>query len=77
MTIGQTSVSIAKIIDHSIRRIGIPVELQTPAIVETAKTNLYLILMNLVNRGINLWAQDERYLYLKEGKGEYVYCSDR
>lgn len=71
MTIGQTSVSIAKLIDHSIRRTGLPVEIQTPEIVETARSNLYLILMNLANVGINLWAQDEKFLALEEGKGIY------
>lgn len=71
MTIGQTTVSIANLIDHSIRRTGLPAEIQTPEIVETARSNLYLILMNLTNVGLNLWAQDEKFLALEEGKGNY------
>ena len=71
MTIGQTSISIAKLIDHAIRRTGLPVESQSPETVEIAKNNLHLILMNLANRGINFWALDEQFIILEEGKAKY------
>lgn len=71
MTIGQTSISIAKIIDHAVRRTGLPVESQTPETVEIAKNNLHFILMNLANRGINFWALDEKFIVLEEGKAKY------
>lgn len=72
MSVGQTSISIAKIIDSAVRRVGLPVELQSPETVEIAKNNLYLILMNLTNRGVNFWAIEEQFVPLIAGKAKYT-----
>jgi hypothetical protein len=72
MTIGQTSVKISTILDTAIRRIGLPAEVQTPEIIEIAKNNLYFVLMNLHNLGMNLWCLEEQFLVLTEGKSRYT-----
>lgn len=71
MTIGQTSFKIATIIDTAVRRIGKSAEEQTPEIVEIAKNNLFLVLNNLSNVGLNLWCIEEQFLSLIFGKAKY------
>lgn len=68
MTIGQTSVKLSTILEHSVRRLGLPAESQTPEIVQIAKNNLFFILTNFANRGINFWCIDEQYTALTTGK---------
>lgn len=72
MSVGQTITTIADVIDHAVRRAEIPIELQTPETVETAKRNLHFILSNLPNLGMNYWALDEQLINLEEGKIRYV-----
>lgn len=68
MSIGQTSVKLSTILEHAIRRIGLPAEAQTPEIVQLAKNNLFFILSNFANRGMNLWCVDEDFVPFTAGK---------
>lgn len=60
-TVGTTVVNVATLIDHAFRRCGVLPAQQTPEMVKAAKEMLWMWLMNLGNKGINLWAF-ERYL---------------
>lgn len=68
MTIGQTTVKLRTILEHSVRRLGLPAEAQTPEIIQVAKNNLFFIMSNLANRGINFWCLDEQFVTLETGK---------
>jgi hypothetical protein len=67
MTIGQTNIKLSTVLEHALRRAGIPPEAQTPEIVSTAKTNLFFILNNFSNRGMTYWCVNEEFLTLTEG----------
>ena len=67
MTIGQTSIKLSTILEHALRRVGIPAEAQTPEIVDTAKNNLFFILTNYANKGMNYWCIDQQFLTLSQG----------
>lgn len=72
MTVGQTTIRIATIVEHALRRAGIPAAAQTPEIVDMARTNLYFILMNYTNRGMIFWGMEEEFLVLQPNKVEYA-----
>lgn len=72
MTVGETVFKIAHIIDTAVRRVGKSADEQTPEIVEIAKNNLYLVLNNLSNVGLNLWCIEELYISLIQGKAKYT-----
>ena len=54
-TVGQTTIKVIDLVDHSILRCGIEPARITAQMVETAKKNLFYYLSYLSNRGINLW----------------------
>jgi len=68
MTIGQTSIKLSTILEHALRRVGIPAEAQTPEIVDTAKNNLFFILTNYANKGMNYWCVEQQFLTLVQGQ---------
>lgn len=68
MTIGQTTIKLATILEHSFRRSGITAESQTPENIEIAKNNLFFILTNFANKGMNYWCVDEKFITLTEGQ---------
>lgn len=72
MTIGMTTFNVATVIDTAVRRIGIHASKQTPEILEIAKNNLFLVLNNMPNVGINLWCIEEVYIPLEYGKSKYT-----
>ena len=71
-TVAQTVVDTATILEHAVRRCGIQASLQTPESVEISKQNLYLLLLNLANRGINLWCVEKDIMGLSTGKATYT-----
>ena len=74
-TVNQTSLDVSTILEHAFRRVKVHPSKQTPEKVQLAKDNLYLLLTNLSNRGLNLWAIEKRVIGLEEGKATYV-CPD-
>lgn len=70
-TVAQTVLDTATILEHAMRRCGLPASVQTPETVEIGKQNLYLLLINLANRGINLWCVDKVFVGLTTGKARY------
>ena len=70
-TVGQTTISVQKLIDHGARRAGKLAEELTDEQVDAAKVSLYYLLSNLANRGIQYWCIDKTVIGLIPDK--YVY----
>lgn len=71
-TVAQTVLDTAVVLEHAMRRCGIPASAQTPESVEIGKQNLYLLLLNLANRGLNLWCIEKDLMGLEQGRGTYT-----
>lgn len=61
-TIGKTKLNTSRLVDKALRRCGINPVQQTPEIVEQALEDLFMLIMSLSNRGLNLWCV-EKYLF--------------
>jgi hypothetical protein len=70
-TVATTVLDTAKVLEHAFRRVKISPAMQTPEKVALAQDNLYLLLTNLSNRGLNLWAVEKRYIGLTQGQATY------
>lgn len=70
-TVGTTTLDNAKVLEHALRRVGFPVARQTPEVVETALDSLFLLLLSLSNRGLNLWCLERDFLGLATGQKTY------
>lgn len=71
-TIGATSIKTSKLLEKAIRRIGkLPAEL-TPEIVTNCQESLFMLLLSLSNRGLNLWCVDKQIIALELSKATYV-----
>jgi hypothetical protein len=70
-TVAGTSITTAKLIEHAVRRCGLPPTSITSETIETASQALYLLILGLANRGLNLWCVETQYIGLKEGKATY------
>ncbi|CAB4142841.1 hypothetical protein UFOVP435_27 [uncultured Caudovirales phage] len=74
-TVGQTRFLVADIIDTAIGRCGVPPSKTSPEDLNKALRALYLILVNYVNRSLNLWRIKRRYVTLINGKTSYPLSS--
>lgn len=74
VTSGQLShyVDTLTVIEHATRRCGKEAASLTAEQLDTAKSNLHLILSSLSNRGVNLWAVDRQLQPLVQGGAMYV-----
>lgn len=70
-TVATTVIDTAALIEHAFRRAKVPPSQQTPETVQIARENLYFILLNLSNRGLNLWAVEKSFIGLIAGKATY------
>ena len=71
-TVATTVLDTAVLMDHAVRRCGIPAANQTPETVEVCKQNLYLLLLNLSNRGLNLWCVENELYSVAENQATYA-----
>ena len=71
-TIGKTNLNCQKIIDKALRRCGINPLQQTPEMVENALEDLFLLIMSLASRGLNLWCVEKRFFSLTENQARYT-----
>lgn len=71
-TVAQTVIDTAKLVEHSIRRVGLAASIQTPETIQIANESLYILLLSLANRGINLWCIEKKILGVETGKATYV-----
>lgn len=65
-TISETTFTTRRVIDHAVRRCRLPAQQITSEIIDIAKDQLYLILSNLSNQGIQLWCIENDLLPLYE-----------
>lgn len=71
-TVATTVIDTAKLLEHACRRCGIPASMQTPETVEIGQQNLYLLLLNLANRGLNLWCVEKNLLGTRQNQAIYT-----
>lgn len=71
-TVGQTVIDTAKLFDHAWRRCGLQPQQQTPELIASAKESLFMLLVHLASRGLNLWAVEKNIQGLVTGQGKYV-----
>lgn len=71
-TIGTTVINTAKILEKAVRRCGLSPQALTPETVETAKEDLYILLLSMTNRGLNLWCIDRKLMPLNAGQATYM-----
>lgn len=70
-TVGTTKISVQSLIDHAARNSGKLAEELTAEQVLAAKENLYMLLTNLANRGIQYWCIQKNVLGTTAQKYEY------
>jgi hypothetical protein len=71
-TVATTTIDTASILDHAFRRCKVLPSAQTPETTLIAKECLYMIMLNLANRGLNLWAVDKGYMGIVAGQAKYT-----
>lgn len=71
-TIGLTRINTSKLLEKVTRRCGLSPQILTPEIVETALESLFMLLMSLSNRGLNLWCIDKKLMPLIVGQATYA-----
>lgn len=65
-TTNETQITVGQLIEYAFRAAGKTAEEQTPEYIRAAKQALYYILMNLSNRGVNLWMLQNKLIGLIE-----------
>ncbi len=71
-TIGNTKVSTAKFIEKAIRRCGLSPASITAETNDIAREDLFMLIMSLSSRGLNLWCIDVKEIPLVAGQATYV-----
>jgi len=71
-TVGRTVIDTAAIIEHAFRRCRVSPSAQTPENVQMAQQNLYFLMLDIGNRGLNLWAVDKTLVGLTENQSSYA-----
>lgn len=70
-TIGTTTINTAKLLEKAMRRCGLSPQALTPETVDIAKEDLYMLLLSMTNRGLNLWCIDKKLMALNVGQASY------
>ena len=71
-TVATTSIDTSAVIEHAFRRCKILPSAQTPETVLLAKECLYMLLLNMSNRGLNLWCVEKAFIGLDAGVKTYI-----
>ena len=71
-TVATTVLDNAGIIEHAFRRVRVLPSAQTPETIQIARECLYMLCLNLGNRGLNLWCVEEALIGLKAGQSQYT-----
>ena len=69
-TVSQTVFNTRKVVDHAFRRCRMPPQGVSAEQLQVAQENLYLILSDLANRGMQLWCIDKLILPLYENMAQ-------
>lgn len=70
--VGGTRISVTRIIEKALRRCGLSPTSNTAETMETAREDLFMLLMSLSNRGLNLWCIDRQDIQLQAGQATYT-----
>ena len=70
-TIGLTRIDTTRLLEKAVRRCGLLPQALTPELVDTALESLFMLLLSLSNRGLNLWCIDRQIIPLQVGKATY------
>ncbi len=70
-TVAKTVIDTSTLLEHAFRRVKVAPSAQTPETIEIAKNCLYMLMLNLSNRGLNLWCVDKIYFGLNNGQATY------
>lgn len=68
-TVSTTQFTTRQVIDHAFRRCRLGAQQITSEMIDVANDQLYLILSNLANRGVQLWCIERLVMPLYEGQG--------
>jgi hypothetical protein len=71
-TVSQTTFDTRRVIENAARRCKLPPQLLSAEHIDVAKDQLYLLLSDLSNRGIQLWCIEKQIYPLYEGVGDLV-----
>lgn len=71
-TIGLTRIRTSKLLEKAIRRCGLNPASLTSETVTTAKEDLFMLLLSLSNKGLNLWTVDTQIVALEPFRATYV-----
>jgi hypothetical protein len=71
-TTGNTTLEVADLFDHIVRRCGVMPDKLTPEVAGAVKNSMYFFLSGLSNRGINLWKIVRTLLSIKTYQSEYT-----
>lgn len=71
-TVASTVIDTSSLIEHAFRRVRVLPSAQTPETVLIAQECLYMLLLNLGNRGLNLWCVEKMIMGLQAGKATYI-----
>lgn len=69
-TVSQTNFNTRRVIENAARRCKLPAQSLTPEHVDIANDQLYLLLSDLSNRGIQLWCIEKTLYPLYEGQSD-------
>ena len=70
-TVGQTRINTAKLLEKAIRRCGLSPASLTAETWESSRETLFMFLMSLSSRGLNLWCVDHAIIPLVPGQATY------
>lgn len=70
-TVGRTVIAVDKIIEHAVRRCKLNPAIQSNETLQIARDNLFLLMLSLANRGLNLWCVETNYIGLMANKATY------
>ena len=71
-TVGQTTIDVTRLIEKALRRCGLSPASNTAETMQTAREDLFMLLMSLSNRGLNLWCIDRQTIPLVSGQATYT-----
>jgi len=71
-TVSQTTFTTRRVIENAARRCKIPPQSLTAEHIDVASDQLYLLLSDLSNRGIQLWCIEKQIYPLYDGVGDLV-----
>lgn len=71
-TVGQTTIDVATLIEHAMRRAGNTPSEATADTLKAARENLYFYLCSLSNAGVNLWTIEKELIGINVGQSNYA-----